>query len=77
MLQDVLGKPVNSGDEVVLLVKKRCYRGLTDAYLGHAIYAGQGQWGHEFIDYKDREDEDPTVYRVKEPECVLIQKEEH
>ena len=49
----------------------------SDAYLGHAIYAGQGQWGHEFIDYKDREDEDPIVYRVKEPECVLIQKEEH
>lgn len=76
MLQDVLGKPVNSGDEVVLLKKERCYRGLSAAYLGHAIYTGKGPWGYEFIDYKDREDKDPKVYRVREPECVRVDREE-
>lgn len=75
MLTDVLGKPVDTGDEVILLCKERNYRGLKDAYLGHAIYLGEGQWGHEFVDYDKRDDEDPSPYRVKSPECVRVDRE--
>lgn len=76
MLKDVLDRPVDTGDEVILLCKERNYRGLKDAYLGHAIYLGEGQWGHEFIDYDKRDDEDPSPYRVKNPECVRVDREE-
>ena len=74
MLTDVLKKSVSPGDEVVLLVKIRGYRGLSDAYLGHAIYMGLGPYGHEFIDYEERNDEEPTPFRFKQPECVLLER---
>ena len=76
-LYDVRGQEVSRGDEVVLLVKVRGFRGLTDAYLGHAIYLGVGQYGYEFCDYNDTEDlnEPRSITRIKEPECVLINHE--
>ena len=76
-LKDVFKKIVNEGNEVVILVKEYGYRKLKDAYLGHAVYIGQGQYGHEFIDWPEWQDYkiDPdsvTSYRMKQPECVKI-----
>lgn len=76
-LYDVRGLEVSRGDEIILLVKVRGFRGITDAYLGHAIYLGAGQYGYEFCDFNDTEDlDDPhSLTRIKEPECVLINHE--
>lgn len=74
MLIDVLKKSVSPGDEVVLLVKVRGYRTISEAYLVHAIYMGPGLYGHEFIDYEKRNDEKPTPFRFKQPECVLLER---
>lgn len=77
MLKDVFKKTVQEGDEVVLLVKEYGYRKLKDAYLGDAVYIGESQYGHEFIN-KDEKDEwledhnSVTPYRLKKPECVLV-----
>ena len=37
-LKDVLGKTVYPGDEIVLLVKEHCYRGLAKADLIKVVY---------------------------------------
>lgn len=78
-LKDVLGKTVYPGDEIVLLVKEHCYRGLTKADLIKVVYLNPGPWGYEFLEPKhiDRYNRVPgsiTPYRYREPQCVKIEK---
>lgn len=77
-LKDFLGKTVYPGDKVILLIKSRCYRGLTDAYLLEVVYTNPGPWGYEFLEPKhiDRYNRAPrsiTPYRYREPQCVKIE----
>lgn len=78
VLKDVMGNVVCRGDEVIVLIKVRCYRGLSDAYFGHAIYIGPGSYGYEFIDVADKDEynSDPDniadPIRIKNPELINL-----
>ena len=47
-IKDKLGREVNPGDAVVLLVKDYGYRKIKDAHLHICTYRGKGQYGYEF-----------------------------